>query len=148
MGKVDSPTLLMLALKCQHVLLNERISFKHHRKHQQRWRRASRVVLLLHLAISRTTCKHLDQIFFCDPVVIESICYRMRTDRLINEGNTTGGLGKNWTERTYQVHACSIIPTRRCNGTISSPLYIDTIRIRCIGLVRARTTTAKTKDSR
>ena len=36
----------------------------------------------------------LDQIFFCDPIVIESICYRTRAKRLINEGNTTGRLRK------------------------------------------------------
>ena len=40
---------------------------------------------------------YLDQIFFCDPVVIESIWYRTRTNRLINEGNTTGGLKIFWT---------------------------------------------------
>ena len=34
----------------------------------------------------------LDQIFFCDPVVIELICYCKRAKRLINEGYTTGGL--------------------------------------------------------
>ena len=39
----------------------------------------------------------LDQIFFCNPVVIESICYRTRAKRRINEGNTTGGLRKIWT---------------------------------------------------
>ena len=38
--------------------------------------------------------KSLDQIFFCDPVVIELICYRTRAKQLINEGNTTGGLKK------------------------------------------------------
>ena len=26
-----------------------------------------------------------DQIFFCDPVILESICYRTRANRLINE---------------------------------------------------------------
>ena len=35
--------------------------------------------------------------FFCDPVVLELICYRTRAKRLINEGNTTGGLRKIWT---------------------------------------------------
>ena len=35
------------------------------------------------------------QIFFCDPVVLESICFRTRANRLINESNTTGGMGKN-----------------------------------------------------
>ena len=39
----------------------------------------------------------LDQIFFCDPVVSELICCRTRAKRLINEGNTTGGLRKIWT---------------------------------------------------
>ena len=39
----------------------------------------------------------LDQFFFCDPVVLESICHSTRAKRLINEGNTTGGLRKIWT---------------------------------------------------
>ena len=39
----------------------------------------------------------LDQIFFRDPVALESICCRTRAKRLINEGNTTGGLRKIWT---------------------------------------------------
>ena len=30
--------------------------------------------------------------FFCDPVVLESICYRTRANRLINKSKTTGGL--------------------------------------------------------
>ena len=30
--------------------------------------------------------------FFCDPVVLELICYRTRAKRLRNEGNTNGGL--------------------------------------------------------
>ena len=34
---------------------------------------------------------------FYYPVVLESICYRLRAKRLINEGNTTGGLRKIWT---------------------------------------------------
>ena len=33
-------------------------------------------------------------IFFCDPVVLESICYHTRAKLLINDGNTTGGLRK------------------------------------------------------
>ena len=41
--------------------------------------------------------KALDQIFFCDPVVLESICYRTRAKRLINDRKTTGGLRKIWT---------------------------------------------------
>ena len=32
---------------------------------------------------------------FCDPVVLESICYCKRANRLINECNTTGELRKN-----------------------------------------------------
>ena len=39
------------------------------------------------------------QIFFCDPVVLKSICCRTRAKRLINEGNTTGGRRKIWTAR-------------------------------------------------
>ena len=35
--------------------------------------------------------------FFCDPVVLESICYPTRAKRLINDGNTTRGLSKIWT---------------------------------------------------
>ena len=38
-----------------------------------------------------------DQFFFCDPVVIESFCYRMRSNQLINESNTIGRLRKIWT---------------------------------------------------
>ena len=36
-------------------------------------------------------------IFFLDPVVLESIYYRTRAKRLLNESNTTLGLRKNWT---------------------------------------------------
>ena len=43
---------------------------------------------------------YLDQMYFCDPVVLEWICYRARAKRLINEGNTTGRLRKIWTGRT------------------------------------------------
>ena len=32
--------------------------------------------------------------FLCDPVALQSICYRTRAKRLINKGNTTGGLKK------------------------------------------------------
>ena len=39
----------------------------------------------------------LDQIFFCDPVVLKLICYRMRAYQLINESIMAGGLRKNWT---------------------------------------------------
>ena len=45
-------------------------------------------------AASSAYVDDLDQIFFCDPVVSESICNRMRANRLINESNTTGGLRK------------------------------------------------------
>ena len=38
----------------------------------------------------------LGQFFFCDPVVLESICNRARAYQLINESNRTGGLGKIW----------------------------------------------------
>ena len=39
----------------------------------------------------------LDQIFFRDPIVLESICYRTRAKRLINDSKTTVGLRKIWT---------------------------------------------------
>ena len=39
----------------------------------------------------------LDQIFFCNPVVLESICYRKRAKRLKYQSNTTEGLRKIWT---------------------------------------------------
>ena len=38
-------------------------------------------------------------IFFCYPVVLESICYRTRAKRLINISNTTRGLRIIWTGR-------------------------------------------------
>ena len=34
------------------------------------------------------------KIFFCNPVVLKSICYRTRANQLINESNTTGELQK------------------------------------------------------
>ena len=46
-------------------------------------------------------------VFFCDQVVIESICYRTRANQLTNENNTTGGLG---IIRTFFVSSCW--PTR------------------------------------
>ena len=39
----------------------------------------------------------LDQFFFCDPVVLESICYRTRVYRFINESNKTAWVRKFWT---------------------------------------------------
>ena len=36
--------------------------------------------------------------FFCDSVILESICYRTIAIRLKNNSNTTGGLRKIWTE--------------------------------------------------
>ena len=52
----------------------------------------------------------LDQIFFSNPVVLESICYRTRAKRLINDSKTTGELRKIWTGylnilTIYRVHA-------------------------------------------
>ena len=44
----------------------------------------------------------LDQKIFCEPAILESICYRTRANRLINEGSTTGGLKKIWTGFFYQ----------------------------------------------
>ena len=38
----------------------------------------------------------LDQFFFCDPVVLESICYCTRAKQLINESNTT-----RWLEKKF-----------------------------------------------
>ena len=38
-----------------------------------------------------------NQFFFCNPVVLESTWYRTRAKQLINGGNMTGGLKKNWT---------------------------------------------------
>ena len=40
-------------------------------------------------------------IFFCDPVVLELLCYRTRANRLRNESATTGGLRK-----IERVHVC------------------------------------------
>ena len=37
------------------------------------------------------------RIFLSHSVVLESICYRTRANRLINESNTTEGLNKIWT---------------------------------------------------
>ena len=39
------------------------------------------------------------QFFFCDPVVLESICHHTRAYQLIDESNTTLGLRKIWTGR-------------------------------------------------
>ena len=41
------------------------------------------------------------RIFFFDPIVIESICYRTSAKQLINKSNTTGWWGKNWTDSQY-----------------------------------------------
>ena len=43
-----------------------------------------------------SSCVLLDH-FLCNPAVLESIGYRMRAHRLINESNTTLGLRKIWT---------------------------------------------------
>ena len=42
----------------------------------------------------------LDQIFLCDPVVLEWICYCTRAKRLINNSKMTGKLRKIWTVLT------------------------------------------------
>ena len=39
----------------------------------------------------------LDQISICDPVVLDSICYRTRAKQPINNSKTTVGLRKIWT---------------------------------------------------
>ena len=44
-----------------------------------------------------------DQFFFCHPVTLESICYRTRAKRLINKGNTTGGLRRNIIQNGLKV---------------------------------------------
>ena len=54
--------------------------------------------------------KLLDQILLCDLVVLESICNRTRTKRLINDSKTTGGLRKIWTGRAclwYRPNTCT-----------------------------------------
>ena len=52
---------------------------------------------LLRTIEKRPSLSILDQIFSCDPTVLESICYRARAKRLINDSKTTGGLRKIWT---------------------------------------------------
>ena len=39
-----------------------------------------------------------------NPVVLDSICYRTRAKRLINDSKTTGELRKNWTGCARQGH--------------------------------------------
>ena len=64
----------------------------------------------------------LDQIFFYDLVVIESICYRTKAKRLIYESNTTGGLKKIWTgypwfwTKTYTYHVSTYTIVTKNNG--------------------------------
>ena len=41
------------------------------------------------------------KIFFCNPVVLKSICYRTRANQLINESNTTGELQKKSDGRVF-----------------------------------------------
>ena len=47
-------------------------------------------------------------VFFCDPVGIESICYRMRANCLINESNTNRGLKKIWTGLATNIYASQL----------------------------------------
>ena len=56
---------------------------------------SSRIALISKLVCSRTIA--LDQFFFCNPVILESICYRTRAKRLINDSKMTGELRKIWT---------------------------------------------------
>ena len=53
------------------------------------------------------------QIFLSHPVVLESICYRTRAKRLINESNTTGGLRKIWTGCAGAEQVVSVMPTKK-----------------------------------
>ena len=62
------------------------------------------------------------QIFLSHPIVLESICYRTRAKRLINESNTTGRLQKNWTGCTlFSINdlptPCSIESTHPINAS-------------------------------
>ena len=43
----------------------------------------------------------LDQIFFCDSIILERICYGTRAKRLMIESNTTGRMRKIWTGNEY-----------------------------------------------
>ena len=50
----------------------------------------------------------LDQFFFWDPVVLESICYRTRAKRLINDSKTTGELRKFGRVKSYFIFVFDI----------------------------------------
>ena len=52
------------------------------------------------------------QKFLCNPIVIESICYRTKANQLKSESNTTERLIKIWKGNTYcqdMVHVCTLI---------------------------------------
>ena len=56
--------------------------------------------------------------FFCDPAILESICYRQIANRLINDNNTTGGLKKFGQLITYYFIGL------RCISCVISPLFV------------------------
>ena len=59
----------------------------------------------------------LDQMFSSDAIVLESICYRTRANRLINVSKTTRGLRKIWTGSTL------FLCLRQCTGLKIRNLY-------------------------
>ena len=85
----------------------------------------------------------LDQFFFCDPVVLESICYRTRANRLKNEGNTTGGLRKIWTGPSNHllpilIFFCdSVILESLCYHTTANRLIIESNTTRRLKIIWA-----------
>ena len=67
----------------------------------------------------------LDQFFFFDPVVFESICYRTRGKRLMNEGYMTGGLRKIWTGSCLHRYAYASLCLQSALSFSNFPIAID-----------------------
>ena len=73
--------------------------------------------------INRFTVALLDQIFFSDPVIFESICYRTRAKQLINESKTTGGLRKIGTGIADRLYSRPDIFLRSSRNRVNLLLY-------------------------
>ena len=66
--------------------------------------------------------------FFCNPVVLELICYRTTANRLINKRNTTTGQRKNWTGSCFDPYNLLCLAARKIIfsfGRVSCGTYTD-----------------------
>ena len=74
---------------------------------------------------------NLTIVFFFDPVVLGSNCYRTRAKRLINESNTTGWMRKNWTGKNDS-RCCANTWTNNIPWTWRNALCLVSITVKSV----------------